>query len=330
MLSACSSGAQPQQSNSPLPSGPGWKVEAVIPVSSSVGAPVVAGGLVWVPNMAAGTISAIDIAQERILRTISIGDAKTLVAEGCGASSVHAVPHGSFDIRRCDLPSAAAYGDGSLWVIQNDRRALLRLDAVSGRRLAAVRLGIEPFGLATGAAGVWVTDFQHDSVVHVDAQSNTVVATITHLPGGPTGVAEGPGSVWVACARAGVVARIDPTANRVVAQVGVAKSPLPVAVAFGSVWVRSEEAHTLARIDPTSNQVEATMDVAPSEGRDGLDQMGVDRSGLWLSGLRVTHIDAATNRQDRGLNLNAVALEYSAGRLWLAGILGTLSRVQVG
>jgi streptogramin lyase len=115
-----------------------------------------------------------------------------------------------------------------------------------------------------------------------------------------------------------------------VAVVGVAKSPLPVTIAFGSVWVRSEEAHTLARIDPITNQVEATIDVAPSQGRDGLDQMGVDQSGLWLSGLRITHIEASTNRQDRALTLDGVALDYSGGRIWASGILGTLSRVKVG
>jgi DNA-binding beta-propeller fold protein YncE len=328
-LGGCSSTASPQTSKSPLPSGTGWKVETVIPVSSSVGAPVLAGGRVWVPNMAVGTISAIDSSLGRVVRTIPIGNPKSLVAQGCGTSSVHATPHGSFDIRRCDTPSAAAYGDGSLWVTQNDHRAVLRLDPVSGRRLAVIPIGIEPFGLAVGATGVWVTDFQHNTLVQIDPRSNAVAATIPDLPGGPSGLVVGPGSVWVACARAGVVARVDPITYRVVAQVGVAKSPLPVAIAFGSVWVRSEEAHTLARIDPVTDQVEATIDVAPSQGRDGLDQMGVDQTGLWLSGLRITHIEAATNRQDRALAVDGVALDYSAGSLWVSGILGTLSRVRV-
>jgi DNA-binding beta-propeller fold protein YncE len=304
-------------------------VEAVIPVSSSMGAPVLAGALVWVPNMADGTISAIDIAQERVTRTIRIGNPQTLVAQHCGTGSVHSTPHGSFDIRRCDTPSAAAYGDGSLWVTQNDRRAILRLDAVSGRRQATIPVDIEPFGLAAGAAGVWVSDFQHNTLVRIDPHSNAVVATIANLPGGPTGLALDQGSVWVACARALVVARVDTTTNRVVAQVGVGKSPLPVVVAFGSVWVRSEEAETLSRIDPTANQVVATIAVGPSQGRDGLDQMGVDQSGLWLSGLHIAHVAAATNQPDRTLALDGVALDYRAGRLWVSGILGTLTRVRV-
>jgi DNA-binding beta-propeller fold protein YncE len=294
-----------------------------------VGAPVVAGKLVWVPNMADGTISAIDIAHDFVARTLPIGNPQALVAQGCGASSVHSVPHGSFDIRRCDVPSAVAYGSGSLWALQNDRRAVLRLDAVSGRRLAQIPLGIEPFGLAADAVGVWVTDFQHDALVRIDPRTNAIVATITNLPPGPSGLGVGPGSVWVACARAGVVARVDATANRVVAQVHVDKTPLPVALAFGSVWVRSEEAHTLARIDTRTNEVVATIDVAPSQGRDGLDQMGVDQSGLWLSGLRITHVSAAANRQDRALAIDGVALDYRASTMWVAGILGTLSRVQV-
>ncbi len=100
-------------------------------------------------------------------------------------------------------------------------------------------------------------------------------------------------------------------------------------MAFGSVWVRSEEAETLSRIDPLTGQVATTIDVGPAEGRDGLDQFGVDASGLWLSGLHLTHVSAVTNRPDRVLALDGVALAYTPGTIWAAGLLGTLTRVKI-
>jgi YVTN family beta-propeller protein len=205
----------------------------------------------------------------------------------------------------------------------------LRLDPVSGLPVATVPLGVEAYGLGVGAAGVWVSDFVHDSIVHIDPVSGAVLATITGMPGGPSGIAVGSDAVWVACARANSIVRIDPRTNRVVAELSLPKSPLPVTIAFGSVWVRSEEGDILTRIDPATNSVVATIPVGPAEGLDGLDQFGVDDTGLWLSGLRIAHVSAAGNVQDRVLGYDAEALDYAGGRLWAVGILGALSRLRV-
>lgn len=330
LQASCSSSSAPTATaGTPLPSGSGWSVEAITRVSSREGTPVVAGGLVWVPNMAEGSISAVNASDGRVERTVRIGDPGFLLRQGCGTSSVHATPHGSFDIRRCDVPNALAYDGKSLWVTLNDARVLLRLDPVSGRTLATIPLGIEAFGLGAGAAGVWVSDFEHDSVVHFDRSTGAVLATISGMPPGPSGIAVGQDAVWVACARANSIARIDPITNKVVAELPLGKSPLPVAIAFGSVWVRSEEGDRLTRIDPATNRVVATTVVGTAEGLDGLDQFGIDATGLWLSGLRIAHVSAASNLQDRVLGYDGPALDYGRGRLWAIGILGTLSRIRV-
>lgn len=328
-IAACSTSTAPQAASSALPSGPGWKVENAISIGGTVGAPVAAGGLTWVPDMAAGKISAVDAGRGRVVHSITIGDPHTLVAQGCGTLSVHSTPHGSFFIRRCDLPSAMAYDGSSLWVTANDKRAVLRLDPTSGRVLDSIPVDVEAFGMAVGGAGVWVTDYQDGSAVHIDRSTGKVLARVTNLPPGPSGVVVGSDAVWITCARAELVVRVDPVTNRVVAEVPVGRSPLPVTLAFGSAWVRSEESDTLTRIDPATNQVLATIPVGSPEGRDGLDQFAVDHTGLWLSGFRLEHVDAATNRVDRTLTYDGVALDYASGSLLATDVLGTLSRIRV-
>jgi DNA-binding SARP family transcriptional activator len=51
-------------------------------------------------------------------------------------------------------PLAAAYGDGSLWVV--DDRALLRIDPATNRVSARIRLAQQPTAVAAGEGRVWV------------------------------------------------------------------------------------------------------------------------------------------------------------------------------
>ncbi len=329
LLAACSGSSPGPYSNPyPMPSGPGWRVTAVTQVAPREGAPVVAGRLVWVPDMSGGEVVAVDVRSGAVQRRVRVGDPGVLLRQGCGTSSVHATPHGSFDIRRCDVPNAIAYDGKSLWLPLNDARVLVRLDPVSGRNLATIPLGVEAFGVAAGPTGIWVTDFQHDSVVHF-AGNGAEAASITNLPPGPSGVAVGSDAVWIACARAGSIVRVDPSTNKVVAEVPLFKSPLAVTIAFGSVWVRSEEGDILTRIDPATNAVLANIPVGAAEGLDGLDQFGVDATGLWLGGLQIAHVSATTNTIDRKLSIDGEALDYGAGYLWAVGLIGRLTRVAV-
>jgi hypothetical protein len=51
-------------------------------------------------------------------------------------------------------PLGAAYGEGSLWVIDN--RSLFRIDPAKNRVVARISLGQQPVGVAAGAGGFWV------------------------------------------------------------------------------------------------------------------------------------------------------------------------------
>ncbi len=277
LLAGCGGLTSPPAASSvtPSPGHQGARVEATWRTGVTAGAVAVGEGSAWVPNTAEGTLSRIDLRANRIAATIRIGDNNALIQAGCEPGSVHYAPHGSFDIRACDLPSAVATGLGSVWVLKNDNQSVLRLDPKTNQVLALIPVGISPFGIGAGPAGVWVTDFNDDLVAHIDPQTNQLVATI-HVAHGPSGVAVGDDTVWVANSRADVVTRIDPHANRVAAVIRVGHTPLPVALGEGSVWVRNESSEgpgIVSRIDPVTSRVVAS--IAVGQARDPLVDEGL-------------------------------------------------------
>jgi streptogramin lyase len=152
-------------------------------------------GSAWVGNSGDGTLSQVDVATNRLVRTIAVGSTSVLRARGCAPGTVHSAPDGSYSVRNCDLPSAVVFAQGSLWVTRDDQQALLRLDPATGRTLATIALGVRPFLMAAGMGSMWVTDYEHSALVRVDLATNAVAHTFRDLTGGPSGVAAGAGAV---------------------------------------------------------------------------------------------------------------------------------------
>jgi YVTN family beta-propeller protein len=308
---------------------------ATVAVGLRAGTPVAGLGAVWIPNTGDGTVSRIDPTTNRILATLRIGDAGAFYQRVCQPyGSVHSYMVTTFHVRRCDLPSSVATGDGLLWVTKNDSNAILALDPADGRQVASVPIAVTPFDLRASDQAVWVTSYDENAVVRIDARSRTVVQTIVQN-GGPSGLALDGDNVWVANSRAGTVARIDARTNQVVATIPVpcsqtcwtAPTPLAIAVSNGAVWVRNEGIGTLSRIDPTSNTVAATLDVNTFNGRSGQDALAVAPSGIWLAGISLQEVDPGTNRVVKTLDQAAITLAYGYGSLWVTDVLGHILRI---
>ena len=284
----------------------------------------------WVANAADGTVTQIDLAGNRVVRTIPIGDPHQLLDGGCGARSIHQVPHGSFVIRACDVPRAVAVSPGSVWVARGDSRSIVRLDSRTGQVLATVPADVQAWYLAASDSAVWASDYDADTVIRIDPRTNRVVARLSHLAHGPTGLALGFGSVWVASSRAELVTRIDATSNTVIATIPVGLTPLPVVVGFGSVWVRNEEREgngSLSRIDPSSNRVVASVPVGPGAGRDGLDGIALLGGRLYVPGLSVEAIDPKSNRVVSRRSHTCNALSTGGGTLWTVDLGYSVTRL---
>jgi YVTN family beta-propeller protein len=285
-------------------------------------------GAAWVPNPGAGTISKIDIRTNRVVDTITVGDHNAMLAR-CGVLSVHDVPHGSFLIRRCELPSSVAVGVGSLWATRNVDDSVIRIDPATDRIQAVIPTDITLFGLAVGSNGVWATDLS-GSVVHIDPHANRVDATMK-IGGIPSGVLVSNSGVWLAQTYANTVASIDAQTNTVIATVPVGLRPLALISGLGSVWVRNEwneGASTVSRIDPQTNRVVATIAVGPNAGRDGLDGIAVGNGLVWVSGLYLEGIDPVADRVVVRRFHQTNALAFGAGSIWATDLEGTVSRIQ--
>jgi DNA-binding beta-propeller fold protein YncE len=314
------------------PSGP---LLASVAVGSRAGTPTVGLGAVWIPNTGDGTVSRIDPAANRTVATLRIGDADAFYQRVCRPyGSVHSFMVTTFHIRRCDLPSSIATGNGVLWVTKNDTNEILALDPKDGRQLASIPIGVTPFEIKATDQALWVTSYDDNVVIRIDVRSKTVVQTIA-LSGGPSGLALDGETVWVAISRAATVARIDARLNQVVATIPIpctqscwsTPTPLPVAVSNGAVWVRNEGIGTLSRIDSTTNTVTATLDVNTFNGRSGQDALAVAPSGIWLGGVSLEEIDPATNRDAKAIDQAGITLAYGYGSLWVTDMLGRILRI---
>jgi DNA-binding beta-propeller fold protein YncE len=319
VLGACGQGSS-------APSGP--RVVATLRVGVTPGVPVVGGGFVWVPNSADGTVSKIDPRAARVVDTFRVGDPAQLRERGCTPPNVHDVPVGSFLVRLCDVPSALAFGAGSLWAARGDGPAIVRIDPRSDRVLATIPFPGQPFALAFGPSGLWVTDWLNASLSQIDPGSNRVIATRTGI--GAAGVLVTDQGVWVSDSQADLLLRVDPRSSEVVARIPVGRLPLALAYVGGAVWVRNEKGSSVARVDPRQNAVVASIPVGFFLGRDGQDGIGVTSRGFWVGGLDLELIDPSRDRVTARVPRSTVAVVGDGGgSLWTSDLAGTVSHVVV-
>jgi YVTN family beta-propeller protein len=161
------------------------------------------------------------------------------------------------------LPVGIAGGAGGIWITVPTGAD--RIDPATNTVDAKVHFGSgheEIDAVAVGVSGVWVTDFDTDSIYRIDPSTRTVVATIP-VRTAPEGVVATDQGVWVANHHGGSVVRIDPVTNQVVATIPAghtgSSGPHQIAVGLGSVWVGVPNIESVVRIDAVSNQVLATI-----------------------------------------------------------------------
>jgi YVTN family beta-propeller protein len=152
--------------------------------------------------------------------------------------------------------------------------------------------------------GVYVPNFDEDTVSRIDPATNTVTATIQLAAGAaPVGITATPGAVWVADHHGQAISRIDTASNTVVATIptggapGACCGPQQLTVGAGSLWAGVPNSGSVVRIDPTTNTVIATIPV----GNGVCGDLAADQNAVWVTnsgcaGNPVTRIDPTTNQ----------------------------------
>jgi DNA-binding SARP family transcriptional activator/ABC-type branched-subunit amino acid transport system substrate-binding protein/streptogramin lyase len=217
-----------------------------------------AGDELWVASDRSRTLSALDASSRATSTVIGLGS----------------------------FPTDLALGGGAEWVLDGKSGRLLRISRGYGS--VAGRLPIDrgraqtypsehrsildnPWSVAVGLGGVWVTDGS-SHLVRVDPRTSRVLARVD-VGHSLNDVAVGEGAIWTISGRAATVSRIDPRTLRVTDRIPIvsrpgAAAPYPIAIraGLGSIWVLNANVAAVTRIDATTRGVTETVRIGIEHG----------------------------------------------------------------
>jgi len=169
---------------------------------------LLASGSAWATSFEVGTIAKIDPVTARVTRVFRDGanpaglascGGHIWVGHGRAATWLTSIDPSTHRLRRLDVgtksPGWPRCVFGQLWV--TTPKAVLKIDARSGKVLARLRLGGTPAEAAAGPDGlVWITDKERSVVHRVDPAGRTVVDSFAAGPGA-FALARAGDSMWV-------------------------------------------------------------------------------------------------------------------------------------
>ncbi|WP_426561065.1 ABC transporter substrate-binding protein [Angustibacter sp. McL0619] len=224
-------------------------------------------------------------------------------------------------------PTAAAVGNGAVWVVQNQSSSVARLDATSGRVEQTIPVGRSPVAVAAHDDDVWVANGTDGTVTWINAKTDRAVKTIV-VGSLPAGIAYAYGRVWVSNQEDATVSAIDAESGNVLRTVTVGAGPVGVTAGAGGVWVANSQDNTVSRIDPASLRVSPPIDVGA-----GPRSLAVLDDKVWVS----NSLDQTVSRIDPDSGVGPVSIgvgdsptpiAVSGGQVWVGNSAsGSLTRI---
>ncbi len=265
------------------------------PLSIGVGA-----SGIWVGN-ADGTITKIDPRSGRLSTPVSVGDQNV----------------------------ALAVGPGVVWVADEDRNSVARIDASADRLQGKpIPVGSDPTAIAVGDGTVWVANWTAGTLSRISLDGAPLGPAVT-VGDGPDAVAVGDDVVWVANVQDNTVTRIDALNGAPFGTpIAVGRGPSAIAVGQGGVWVLNSLAATVTRIDPQTGRVVG----APVRVGSNPRAIAVGYDSVWVAEGQdsVTRIDARTGRvvgRPIVVGANPSSIAAGQGGVWVASD-GTVSLIR--
>jgi YVTN family beta-propeller protein len=211
-----------------------------------------------------------------------------------------------------------AYGWGSLWVTNSQRRALLQLNPNTMQEIQAFRVGNGPRAVKVGDSAVWVVNSIDGTVSRIGRDG--VPGKPIPVGPSPVGIAIGGGGVWVTSEESGDVMRIDPQSSHVVEPIPSGRGAGGIAYGDGAVWVANRDDGTVSRIDPATNTVTNTID-----GFDKPEALVFADGWIWVANAgdgTITRIDPESPDKDKTVTLGSLAngLAGAGGKLWASTV----------
>ena len=203
-----------------------------------------------------------------------------------------------------DFPFGLAFARQNLWVLMRRTTfqppgSILRIDPGTGQIAGEpILIDFDPWSFAVTEDAIWVAKNGPASVVHIDPETQQIVATIEV---DASLVAADPLGVWVSGAgenadSANTASRVDPVTNRMIGTpVPVGIEPLQMIAGAGALWVGAHSGPpAITRIDPATGQVLATIEVG-----FGIHGLAAGPDSVWAvdyHGQQVVQISPQTNQ----------------------------------
>ena len=202
------------------------------------------------------------------------------------------------------FPFGLAFARQSLWVLKRRTSflppaSILEIDPISGQIVGQpIQVDFDPWSFAVTEDAIWVAKNGPAAVVHIDPETQQVVATINV---DASLVAADFHGVWVSgagenAANANTTWRVDPLTNQLVGTpIPVGIEPLQIVAGAGAVWVGAHSGPpAITRIDPATGKVLATIEVG-----FGIHGLAAGPDSIWAvdyHGQKVVRISPQTNQ----------------------------------
>jgi hypothetical protein len=165
------------------------------------------------------------------------------------------------------------------WVACKEQSRLVRVNTISGKTTASVRLSGAPIAVVSGLGGIWALD-SGGTLYRINA-ARARVAKKWYLPvRAAYNLWLGGGSVWTADDQAGKVVRISPLGRMLAQPRSFGDGPADMAFHGNDAWVVNHRDKVLSHIDLRTNR---SRRVAVLPG-DAPERMEWAENALWITG----------------------------------------------
>ena len=247
------------------------------------------------------------------MRLAQIGQLLLVSAVAAGAASAAVAkapppPTEALVVPTGRAPCGIAARDGDLWVGEYETGRLVRLEATSGRRIGAVRVGRYACRVAVDATAIWVTRDLAGELARVSRATGRVRPV--RIGGEVFDVIRDRESVWTTSWDTGRIVRLDARTAKVTHVYEDGLKPASIALCGSSIWVGHGRGATwLTRIDPRSHRVQR-VDVAAYEP----DWPRCVRGELWVkAGDSVLQVDPRSGMTVGRYRIGGTPSETAAG-----------------
>ncbi len=218
----------------------------------------------------------------------------------------------------------------AVWVGGTGPFAVDRIDPLTNRRVATVRLPGEPCSdFAVGFGSLWVPLCKpHPGLAKVDFKTNQLLQVFEVGPVEPeASITVSSDSVWMTVGKHGALERIDPTTGAVLGSVRVPAGSYNALYSGGRIWVSNPKEAKITIVDATTGKLLGT---APA-GR-GARWQAAGAGAVWALNQAgsLTRIDTATGSSktvDLGMPSGGAYIGFGAGLLWTTTMKTPLSLI---